>query len=145
MAAIDAAAGETVEELRASRLQREVMALVLWHRGAPAFRDADEVGLLDGGTLAALTAEVGDVLATIAPTYARSDVDAWALRLERGAEAAANVQATVALASCVDVTPGGGVVPRLDRYWGCSVGELLDGHWMAWRAARAVVERHGKK
>jgi len=134
-------AGEEVEELRESRLQREILSRVLWLAGRPAFLSPDEVGLLDGAALAAVLADVGEALAIIAPTYARSNVDAWSRALERGAMHLSNVSATVALASCVDVTPAGGITPRPDRYWGCPVGELLDGHWMVWRAARAAVER----
>lgn len=140
-AAEDAAASEEVEELRPSLLQRQILWRVLRLGDGPAFASPDEVGALDGAALASLVADVGAALWRIAPTYARSDVEAWARVLERGAAHPSNVADAVALASCVDMTPGGGVVPRLDRYWGCPVVELLDGHWMVWRAARTAVER----
>jgi hypothetical protein len=39
----------------------------------------------------------------------------------------------------VDIAgPTGATIPRPDRYWGCPIVDLLDGHWMAFRAARAV-------
>lgn len=139
--AVDVAAEEVEDELRASRLQREILWRVLWLGARPAFSSPEEVGLLDGGELDAVAGAVGEVLCAIAPTYARSDVDAWARVLETGAAHPSTVSDAISLAGCVDVTPGGGVVARPDRYWGCPVGELLDGHWMVWRAARAAVER----
>ncbi len=140
--ALDASQREEAEELRDSVLQREILFRVLRVGAGPAFSSIDEVGLLSDGVCEQLLRDVSAVLAIIGPTYARSDVDAWMRVLERGAEA--NAYEAIALASCVDVTMGYGVrsvTPRPDRYWGCAVGELLDGHWMAYRAARTVMER----
>ena len=142
--ALDLAEEEELPELRASRAQREILFRALHLGDAPAFASAEEVGLLSGAALAELAGEVAQALNTIAPTYARSDVGAWRKALAAGAERVGNLSTTFTLASCVDVTPAGGHLPRLDRFWGRPAGELLDGHWLAYEAARTVMEKHRK-
>jgi hypothetical protein len=143
-AAFDAGAEEELLEVRTSRFQRELLARCLYIGDRPAFASAEEVGLLSGAAIAALAGEAAETLDAIAPTYARSDVAAWRKVLREGAEHIVNVSTTFTLAGCVDITPGGGHLPRLDRFWGHPAGELLDGHWLAYEAARAVMEKHRK-
>jgi hypothetical protein len=137
-AAIDAAM-DAPEEIRGSRAQLEIVARYLWTPDGRAFDDAAEVGRLDDDEVDALADAVAAALGCISPTYARSDVDAWARALEAGARGLGNIAAAAALSSCVDVTPGGRI-SRPDRYWGCPTGQLLDGHWMLTRAAQRAME-----
>jgi hypothetical protein len=142
--AFDAAAEEELLEVHASRAQRELLARALYIGESRAFASAAEVGLLSGAMIATLAGEVAEALEAIAPTYARADVDAWRKVLALGAEHLTNLSTAFTLAACVDITPGGGRMPRLDRFWGHPAGELLDGHWMAYEAARTAVEKHRK-
>jgi hypothetical protein len=131
------AADEGVEELRGSRVSTALLAKVLWTGGAPTFRHADELGGMDGGDVGELWDAALRALGKICPTYSLSDSTAWGRVLEAGAREPSNLHDAFALALCVDHGTGA-VTPRPDRYWGCSPAELLDGHWMIWRAARAV-------
>ncbi len=131
------AADEGVEELRGSRVSTALLARVLWTGDAPTFRSADELGGMDGDDVGQLWSEALQALGRICPTYALSDSTAWVRALEAGAREPSNLHDAFVLALCVDHGTGA-VTPRPDRYWGCSPAELLDGHWMIWRAARAV-------
>lgn len=137
-AALDAAA-EAPPEVRGSIAQLEVLARCLYTPTGPAFSSAEEVGRLEEGDVAELAGEVASALDRIAPSYTRSDYQIWAEALEKGARHWSNVGTTVAMASCVDLGMGGRV-PRPDRYWGVPVCQLLDGHWMIFRAAQRAAE-----
>jgi hypothetical protein len=148
-AAIDAGLAAPLEELRISRALRELLARCVWTRGGLAFASAEALGNLPAARLQALASEALDALARISPTYARSKWEAWHRRLELGAQHPSNFHDAAAVASCVDMIPagwggGGGFTARPDRYWGLPVGELLDGHWMVWSAARAVIGKRRK-
>lgn len=131
-------------EVRPSRIASEVMARCLWAGEGPAFSNASEVGLLDEGQFSALWAEASTALAHISPTYARSDADEWARVLERGARHPTNMHDAMVLAACID-SGFHHTVYRPDRYWGVATRDLLDGHWMAFRAARHVWEEMAKR
>lgn len=137
-AAIDAAL-DAPEEICGSRAQLEIVARYLWTPSGRAFEDADAVGQLDDDEVGMLADAVAEAVGRIAPTYARSDADAWGKALEAGARVLSNIGTCLALASCVDVTPGGRI-GRPDRFWGCPTGQLLDGHWMLLRAAQRALE-----
>ncbi len=132
-----AAARFPAPELRRSRHTLEVLSRCLWTAEGRAFASADEVGMLSGQELRTIAAEALGALATSGPTYAQSDWKAWQEVLSRGARHPANAGAAIALAGCADYGHGA-VTFRPDRYWGVPTSQLLDGHWMAYRAARAA-------
>lgn len=125
-----------------SGLARGLVAASLWTPDGPAFSSPEAAGMLPLGELVDLARQVADALCVCSPMYSGSDMKAWERALEEGAQA--NIYETYSLASCIDVGFGA-PVPRPDRYWGVPVGQLLDGHWMVYRAARAVVERLREK
>jgi hypothetical protein len=141
----DAAEGHADADARIGRLQSELVAraLVLTD-GTPVFAHAAQVAeLLDAPEVAELGGDVLRALAVVGPTYAGSDAAAWASALAKGARDASNLHAAFVLGRCVDVSLGSGlraVVSRPDRFFGCPLAELTDGQWMAFRAARRVVE-----
>jgi hypothetical protein len=134
-----ASASADVEPLGVTFGALEVLALVLHTPRGRAFAGADELGELEKDELLLLLSEVGAVLAEIAPTYIRSNASAWLHVLQLGAAHPTNLAEAQILASCVDIA-GTACVPRPDRYWGVPFSQLLDGHWMAWHAARLVMK-----
>jgi hypothetical protein len=109
----------------------------------PIFRDGREAAtLLTELDAPGLMACVLRGLEAIGPTYAFSDARAWHRLLVRGARDPVNVHDAIVLGGCVDVALGSmrrECASRPDRYYGLPMGELVDAHWMAFRAARAVV------
>ncbi|NUP13749.1 MAG: hypothetical protein HOW73_47540 [Polyangiaceae bacterium] len=76
----------------------------------------------------------------IGPTYARIDLKAWEVRLRAGAREA-DRSLVASLARCVERFNDGRSIHtmyRPERYWGCAVADLCDGHLLAFHAARAV-------
>lgn len=134
-AALATAALVTAPELRGSRYTRELTSRCLWTPEGRAFGSADEVGVLDPLELRELADQVLDALATIGPTYARSDWQAWQEILTRGAKEPTNRSTAISLAGCADYGHGA-VVFRPEWFWGVPRCQLLDGHWMVYRAAR---------
>jgi hypothetical protein len=138
-----AGAAGLAPEVRRRRYAREVLARCLYQGEGPAedqeraFASAADVGALSAVELADLASAALAVLRTINPTYARSDWQAWTSRLELGAKHAENASLAIALAGCADYGHGA-VVYRPEWHWGIPRGQLLDGHWMAYRAARAA-------
>lgn len=107
----------------------------------------ESVFLLTDAERETVFVECIDALNRIGPSYQRPpsircDIDAWQSALERGAEA--NPSITLSLGTIFE-----GGVDRLvsvpERYFNVPRAELLDGHWMAYRAAREVIEKHRKK
>ena len=133
------AAGD-VEQLQERLADHEVLIRVLHTPAGLAFPSLAALGALESHELAPLTRETRAALADISPTTARSNGRAWREALTAGARHADNVAEADVLASCVDVTPNGGFLPRPDRYWGIPLSALLDGHWMAYQAARDVAK-----
>lgn len=125
-------------ELRTSTVSSALLVLCLRSGEVPALSSADDLGGLPSPVVDALWSASLEALGAICPTYSLSNVRTWSRALEDGARDPSNVHDAFALAGCVDVGPTGATVPRPDRYWGCPTGDLLDGHWMAFRAARAV-------
>jgi hypothetical protein len=136
--AVDAAMGAP-EEVRGSRIAGEVIARALLADGRTAFSSAEEVGLLDQAEFDALWSETLTALVAISPSYARSDVAAWRATLEEGAKHRSNLHDALVLGASADFG-WGTTVYRPDRYWGLATCDLLDGHWMAFAAARKVSE-----
>lgn len=129
-------------EARAKRLMREVLAEVLWTGGRRAFANGAEVGALMAREGNDLGLAVLDAIDTICPTFERSDVDAWISALKKGAEHPTNRVVAASLGGSVDIILSGNGKPiyfgRPERYFGLPTQDLLDGHLMAFAAARQV-------
>lgn len=124
------------EDMRDAQLTADLIAASLTVDGSPAFVDGAAVArVLDEREVRRLGAHVFNALARCSPTYATSDTVAWLAALQRGAEQ--NPSDAASMHACVDQ----GGIPRPDRYWGIPARDLLDGHWLCWRAARAVFEK----
>lgn len=137
--ALDRAA-DGPEELRSSRAELEVLARCLWTPSGPAFDGTDLLGRLDEAEVSTLAREAATVLNRIAPVYGRADLDKWKLTLERGARHVSNISTILAMGECWAPVPlTKARMPHPDRYWGVPVRGLLDGHWMAFRAAEAAL------
>jgi hypothetical protein len=107
------------------------------------FQTMADVGELHDDDAQSLDAEASKALAIVGPTYDRVDWMKWNDRLIQGADKGGALQAGLGI--CVDFALGFGVgraIERPDRYWGCPIADLTDGHWMAYRAAREVYERN---
>ena len=115
--------------------------------GERVFDSPEHVGsVLDEGEAKDLGRKVLTELVTICPMYGYSDSDAWNRALVKGA--ADNVVICMSLDSCVEYATTMEWVRMLERpqmYWGKPLCELLDGHWMVFRAAREVMDRERKK
>lgn len=137
--AIGAAAYERSVRAGASHL----LAAVLTADGLPAFESATEAAFLDAEAQRDLLVEASDALDRVCPLYRRIDFPAWELALKRGAQALPSV--TRGFVSCVDIIPTFGREPlkreHPERYWGIPPADLLDGHWLAFRAAVDVLYR----
>jgi hypothetical protein len=133
------AAGDR-EHLRELLGDREVLALVLQTPQGRAFPSSAALARLEEHELDELVMHAFRALADVAPTYARSSAKRWGEKLIEGARHPSNIVEAASLAACVDATLGG-PLPRPDRYWGQPFAELLDGHWMAFQAAREALEK----
>ncbi len=133
------AAGD-VEQLRDKLAAREVLARVLHTPAGLAFPSAAAMGALDEHELAEIARATYEALADIAPTCARSNGARWREQLVLGARHPSNISEAGALAACVDLTHEK-ILPRPDRYWGIPYIQLLDGHWMAFQAAREALKK----
>lgn len=136
-------------ELQGSRAMLELVARALVLEGGErVFVDGLAVAeLLEGREADRLALEVCQALAWISPTYARSDTAAWHRVLVTGARDGANLHDAYTLGRCVDVALGSGfkqVTHRPDRYFGGAIADITDGQWMAFRAARSLVEEASK-
>lgn len=134
---------------RASVQSAEVVARALRAGDGRVFPTHEDVNALPESELLALSADVRAALAEICPLYHLLDGASWQAlhtRLCEGAKHVENFTAREALGRCYDVDGSSGrIVDRPDRYWGVPLADLLDGHWMVFRAARAVFEERQKK
>lgn len=136
-------AGDGWGDAAGSVVAGQLVAMALLTPGGPAFASAEDVGALDMSEAMRLAVAVRAALDIISPSYSRHDVAAWDAALKTGAKDARNMAAAVALGGCVDYALGfstGRVTERPDRYFGMPLAEMTDGQWMAYRAARAVVQ-----
>lgn len=127
-----------LEEARLLRSQRELISRCLYANGERAFSLQEEISSLAEEEISVLANAVARELDSICPTYVRSDWKAWTNKLEEGARDRSNTNVAISLSYCFDAGYGGRLIPRPDRFWGVPFNELLDGHWMCLRAARAV-------
>lgn len=111
--------------------------------GSPMFARESEVGCLDENDLGGLVNAVQEALAIMSPTRLTADRNAWHVVLCEGAKHPANWQDAYALGGCVDVSFGFGkgaihITDHPEWWYGVPQREMIDGHWMAFRAAVAV-------
>ncbi len=104
------------------------------------FASADEASEMRDDEFRILWREVSDLLSKISPIEALCVDDLWHSSLCFGAEHRSNVRRTASLGCCFEEGDGL-LLPRPERYFGLPSHQLLDGHWMAWRAARAVWDK----
>jgi hypothetical protein len=124
-----------------------VIAASLYHEGGRVFACGDEVLDLPDTTFNAIASAVVSAMDSICPTYGRCDPNAWHRKLCEGAKDASNAVPTRALGGCYDVIVAGKasrVLEHPDRFFGMPLRDMLDGHWMAYGAARAVIEEQHK-
>lgn len=129
------------------RASNMVAVALLDNEGDRVFRSGRELERsVEPREYGKLVSSVLRALQIISPHYGHIDSASWERRLLEGAES--NSSIAISMGMCVDVAAGlGGTLkwPRPDRYWGCAPRELLDGHWMAYRAARELYERVTRK
>jgi len=120
-----------------------MLAECLLADGEPAFSSARDAAYLDTEAQQTLLAHAVAALDVVCPLYRRIDIDAWELAMKRGANALPSVAR--GFISCVDIIPTMGREPMRrdhpERYWGRPPCELLDGHWLAFRAAADMFYR----
>lgn len=115
-----------------------IAASVVDAGGAVVFADASELGGLTAARLGYVWETVAKARETVAPFRDAAFFKA----MEDGAAHASNATVATALGNCIDVAYGYAVmrtVPRPERFFGVSPGELTDGQWAAYWAARHVV------
>jgi hypothetical protein len=83
-----------------------------------------------------------EALGRISPSYRLSDIEAWNRVLREGA--AQHMGVVVAMGSCREAV-GDRLVEAPEKFFGVARGALLDGHWMAFRAAQHVYEARRPK
>jgi hypothetical protein len=108
-------------------------------RGLAVFRTPLEVEDLPESEFQQLTSAVWAALCRMGPLILIASLDDWHRALCAGARDQSNSVAAYALGQAYDLGYSR-VVDRPDRFWGVATGELLDGHWLVHRAARAVWE-----
>lgn len=135
--AVTDALADTSESARGARIALDLAVLSLHVDGVPAFANAEALGSLPVTLANALVNATHDALEVCSPLYGRSDGGAWHRVLTDGARAAMDVVS--ALGGCVDDGPER-TTERPDRYFGVPLCALTDGQWMAYRAAREVLE-----
>ncbi len=144
-ACLDACEGVEPRAVWLDRLSLHLLVASLWTPAGPAFPGgAEEAGALEEDEGERLVGEALGALAVVSPSYTRSDSDAWAAALLKGAADPSNMRIAFTLAGAVDVALGYGggriTTARPDRYFGLPFAELTDGHLMAYAAARVFVD-----
>lgn len=116
-----------------------LLRIALTADGRSAFHSDEEVAHLGENEVGLLAEQAYIGLGICSPIVATCNIDAWMTKLKQGARSAICQQVAVSLASCVDITMAG-VVSRPDRFFGKPLHALTDGQWLAYHAARDVVE-----
>ena len=111
--------------------------------GTALFNQESEVGSIDEIDAVPLVNEVESALSICGPTRLTSSRNDWHVALCEGAKHPANWQDAYALGGCYDVSFGFGkgaihVTDHPEWWFGIPQREMIDGHWMAYRAAVAV-------
>lgn len=133
----------TTAKTDAARAEAEYLAAVVEDKnGARALSPDDVLGLYDHEA-ALLLSEASRALALISPTDAAADHRRWGDYLREGAAAPENLADAFSLGGCYDVSWGYGkgavhVRDNLEHFFGIPRRDLLDCHWMVYRAARRL-------
>jgi hypothetical protein len=128
------------EPVRLHLVAAELTALALHEGDARVFADGAELSrMLREREATALIRAAIEALDVISPSFRRIDLDAWEARLAKGALAGANAHQARLLDACVENGE-----PRLDRYFGLPLGQLTDGQWLAFYAARRTLDEQGR-
>lgn len=123
---------------------KRLLCLALRERdGSQVFGSDIEAGALDELDAVALVNAVEEALAICGPTRLTSLRNDWHVALCEGARHPANWQDAYALGGCYDISFGFGkgafhVTDHPEWWFGVPQREMIDGHWMAYRAAVAV-------
>lgn len=144
--------GDAPDAVKTSRVSARIIALSLHDATGPVFASAAEVGQLEEDDFERVAAAVVPAVTSISPAFGVSNIDAWEARLAAGARHPSNWLAARALGCCYDkrtlTIPKGKrtyyeqhVTDRPDRYFGMPLGELTDGQWLCFRAAKQAVSR----
>jgi hypothetical protein len=141
---LDAVAAVTPVEAQPGAFLAHMVAAALWTPSGRAFPGPGAVGeLLYGDEAEEIGSAVLAAIDIVSPSYRRGDAEAWRKLLLEGARHHTNITTTIALGGCVEV--GWRVSVRPDWFFGMPLGEITDGHWMAFRAAREIVAEMEKK
>lgn len=136
------------EAVHLSVLGAELAALALYDEQGQLFQGGAELcSVLDEHEADQVINATLAMLARISPSFRTCDYDAWLAKLAIGAAHPSNMAQASALGSCADVAYGPKRMhtsPRPDRYFGVPLGQLTDGQWLVYRAARQSRDRdHG--
>ncbi len=120
-----------------------VAACVVDADDSTVFASADDVAALYAPESAGLAAAASRGLATISPTLAAADVEAWLAYLREGALAPENFADTLSLGQCSTVSFGMGrgavfVRHEPEMFYGIPRRRLVDAQWLAYYAAAGV-------
>ncbi len=137
----DSLRGIGESEIRDSKRFTQFIYLALLADGEKAFDSPAQILQLDRGQHRRLGLSVVFGLASCSPTYVFSDVAAWDKKLRLGAAHPTNFTDSMLLYGSTD-TSSSAVHGRPERYFGVRAGELTDGQFMAFAAARNVMKRH---
>ncbi len=111
----------------------------------PAFSSVDKLkNIITMTEYDTLLRQVSQVLDEISPTFSTSDQDAWMSLLKKGANHPSNSLLVHSLGSCYTPHVIGEKLLILDKpqeYFGVPKNQLLDGHWMAYIAARFIYQK----
>jgi hypothetical protein len=125
-----------------------LMARSLRADGLLAFHGPDEILELTEAKYETLAKEFLGVFIRICPVVSRCDAKAWLDVLEKGASHNSNEVASSLLGTsyeCFNDSRNIRIVDRPDLYFGVPKQELLDGHWLCYRAARRLDEQRYQK
>ncbi len=138
---LDRVSSVEVESVRESRMVSEYVAASLYACQERVFMSADQVNMLSSDEAVELGAAVIEAMKAVSPTYPRSDVVKWSVRLREGAMTNFNIAEAELMASSQDYIIGKKAypLPRPDRYFGMALSELTDGQLMAYRAGVKVI------
>lgn len=127
-----------IELVRNGRSCAEVISRALLADNNLAFRTADQVQELPEDSLLPLYAAVIDALDRMGPPRWRRDEGSWLKKVREGAMHVSNATDLFAIGTSYDVG-GSTILDRPERYYGISVRDLTDGHWLAYRVCRDVL------
>lgn len=121
---------------------KRLLSLSLRLEDGSAALSVDDAGEIEEFEAARLISDVQAALEVCGPVRGAIDRNAWHVALCAGAKHSANWTAAYALGGCNDLSFSGGkyvhVTDHPEWWYGVPQREMLDCHWMAYRAAVAV-------